>query len=91
MALTECGATRGLKRGLSAWRADRRVVSLKRLHDQRDRKENAKQYKRQSQQQAVPQRLERHIGGHRGRVIAPLQELDRIARRPSKPSIRDLP
>jgi hypothetical protein len=41
-----CGATYGLTRGLSAWRADRRVFGRERLHDGRDRKEDAKQHKR---------------------------------------------
>jgi hypothetical protein len=42
MALTKCGATHGLKRGLSVWRADRPVFDLERLHDERDREEDAK-------------------------------------------------
>lgn len=46
MALTKCGATYGLRCGLSAWRADRRVFGLERFHDERDRKEDAKQHKR---------------------------------------------
>jgi hypothetical protein len=35
-------STYGLKRGLCAWRADGRVVGLESLHDERDRKDDAK-------------------------------------------------
>ena len=68
-----------------------RAAILEQLYERPDRKEKGKRHERQSQQHAVRQRLQRHIGGHRRRIIFPLHKLDWIVRCPPKSPIRDFP